>query len=70
MSEITMSDAVQFELGQKVYLRCHQENEFGYVTGITFRPYGHTFCVTWSDRIETSHFGLELSADSLWEIKE
>ena len=40
-------DTVSFTLGQVVYLKTKTEHA-GMVTGILFRPNGHSYLVTWS----------------------
>jgi len=53
------TEKVVFILGQIVYMRINQDME-GMVTGITFRPSGVTYEVTWSDFEERVHFECEL----------
>ena len=58
-----MLDAVEFQFGDIVYLRCDTDGDAGTVTGIEFRPSGHCFLVTWATRMETQHYAIELTRE-------
>lgn len=53
-------DALKFSLGESVF---HQTgpDHYGIVTGILFRPGGHSYYVTWDDLGERSHYEFELT---------
>ena len=60
------TDMLMFALGQKVYLKIKPESA-GMVTGILFRPSGHSYFVTWaSDLSERSHYELELTTEKVF----
>ncbi len=62
------TDSLSFSMGQIVYLRIDTE-EAGMVTGILFRPTGHTYAVTWASNLEESfHYDIELTADKAYVI--
>lgn len=55
-------DSVKFSLGEKVYLVVDPDEQ-GMVTGILFRPHGVSYCVTWGNADETTHYDIELTAE-------
>ena len=57
-------DTTQFTLGQIIYYRTDPER-IGVVTGITFRPDGVAYLVTWDDMDEQVHYACELSDQKL-----
>jgi hypothetical protein len=57
-----MPDGVRFKLGQIVFGRV--DGRAGMVTGITFRPHGHSYCVTWEhSNGEASVYEMELTPE-------
>lgn len=56
-------DALSFSLGQVVYLKV-KPDAAGMVTGILFRPTGHSYLVTWAaDAGERYHWEMELTCE-------
>ena len=69
-SDFNKMDTVSFTLGQVVYLKTKTEHG-GMVTGILFRPNGHSYLVTWShDFTERYHFEVELTAEKTFTTSD
>ena len=62
------ADAVKYKWGDVVHLRV-DEDQSGVITGITYRPDGHVYLVTWSDFTERTHFECELCAEKSFSSK-
>lgn len=61
-------ETVKFSLGDRVrHKAAGEDDNSGIVTGITFRPGGVQYEVTWGPHSESTHYDLELeaSADAL-----
>jgi ribosomal protein L21E len=54
---------VKFDLGDIVYLKITPEQYKGMVTGISVRPTGNCYSVTWEDGHESTHYDLELTTE-------
>ena len=52
-----------YDLGDVVYHRIACERKRGMVTGISIQPDGGFYFVTWSDRLETRHYQIELCSE-------
>jgi hypothetical protein len=52
---------VKFRLGDVVYLKIRQDSHKGMVTGITHRPTGTAYSITWEDGCESGHYDIELT---------
>lgn len=50
-------------VGDIVYMRVNQEQKPGMVTGISIRPNGFCYMVTWRGGGETYHYECELTAE-------
>lgn len=59
-----------FHLGQTVYHRlAGEDREPGIVTGIMIRPGSVSYLVTWPNRVEQSHYAMELSTEFVQEYQ-
>lgn len=59
-----MTDAVKFQLGDRVKHKVSDDDDSaGIVTGITFRPGGISYDVSWGPHGESSHYDIELEAE-------
>lgn len=56
-----MTDVIKFNIGQEVWLKLDPEKK-GFITGITFRPSGHSYLVTWGTD-EVAHYEFELCSE-------
>jgi len=63
-------DTLSFALGQTVYLKLRSDAA-GMVTGILFRPSGHSYLVTWaSDMSERYHYECELTLEKAFTVSQ
>lgn len=55
-------DIIEFPIGAIVYHCCNDDGIRGIITGITIRPNGVVYGVTWGESMaESSHLAIELS---------
>ena len=55
--------ALKFEFGETVFHKVDPDNP-GMITGVSIRPGGVTWCVTWSDDLEEKwHYEIELTTE-------
>lgn len=59
----TIELQVAYELGDIVFLKIECERIPGMVTGLSIRPNGVAYSVTWPGRAESSHYAMELTTD-------
>ena len=56
-----MTETVKYQLGDRVKHKVSDEDDSaGIVTGITFRPGGVTYEVSWGPHSESTHYDIEL----------
>ena len=55
--------AVDYDLGDIVFLRVCSDKSAGMVTGIFLTPAGATYTVTWENGVALSHYAMELSSE-------
>lgn len=53
----------KFQLGHRVYAILGGDQDIGIVTGITQRPTGFIYLVTWQNHTETPAYDIELSEE-------
>lgn len=61
---------VDFRIGDTVYLRAAREKLAGMVTDIIVNPTGVLYGVTWGDRQDTRHYGIELSVEYVLDFED
>jgi hypothetical protein len=56
-------DVIEWTFGQEVFLKCDADQKKGMVTGITLRPTGAGYNISWGDKAETFHYAFELTTE-------
>jgi hypothetical protein len=54
---------VEFEIGEVVYLRCELDRAPGMVTGLTIRPGGLVYEISWPSLRDSTHYAIELTRE-------
>ena len=54
---------LKFRIGDVVYLKIRREKHMGMVTGISVRPNGCNFAITWEGGDESQHYDIELTSE-------
>lgn len=55
--------ATRYTFGSEVFLKVRDERVLGMVTGITLRPTGTSYGVTWGNGSESWHYEFELTKE-------
>ncbi len=65
--KISVTDIIEFKLGDIVYLKIDKDNEAGMITAIRISPSSYSYYVTWTDKEEAHHYGMELTTEKNYE---
>ena len=49
-------DVIEWTFGQEVFLKCDADQKKGMVTGISLRPNGSGYNISWGDRTEAFYY--------------
>ena len=63
------ADTVKFHIGDLVTLKIDRERK-GMVTGVNYRPSSVTYCVSWDDFGDRSHYDIEIEPWAEFAKKE
>ena len=53
----------EYSIGDLVYLKLREDKEKAYITGISVRPAGVAYYLSWGDATESFHYDFEITKE-------